>query len=144
MEQPALSERPALPVQIEAQPLDPLTVSLAFVLTNPFSTPVEGQYFKPFIDFDLRIRSATNHLDLYRPRLDIAVSPVSLRMPPGTSCTIPTPIRLAFQEKAEPEPVDPLTWYILHAPVPITLEATLHIAFAGYASPSGKMHLSPW
>jgi hypothetical protein len=99
---------------------------LAFVLRNPGAQPRTIHYYRPFLQFDLRVTGDGKSLTVSRGDFDGPVQPAELQVPASGTATLETPVVLQFAAAAAPSD-GPFTWTVIDAPGTIELRATLRI-----------------
>lgn len=107
--------------------------SLRFELRNPADAEVELSIHEPFTAFSVLATAGGRALPVHQPALDIPVNPKTLRVPPGGTLTLPTPIRLRISEGAGAGR-DGFVWTIPHAPEAVSLQVRLDLP-APFATP---------
>jgi hypothetical protein len=99
---------------------------LAFVLSNRSSSARTLHYYRPFLQFDVRVLSRGAELRIVRGDFDGPVEPAQLELPAGGTATLDTPVTLLFAPKAEP-PGDAFMWTVIGEPRGLELRATLRL-----------------
>ena len=90
-------------------------------LANRGAEPVEVATDEPFAAFGLRASGAGGTpVAVHVPALDIGVREVTLRVGPGETVRLPTPIRLRLAAGVEPAE-DRFVWTVDHDPAGLTL-----------------------
>lgn len=100
--------------------------SLQFELFNNTATPVEIATYEPFTTFTVLALAGDKPLTVDKPALDIPINHIILRVPPGGSLTLVTPIRLRILEGADPGP-DGFIWTIAEAKENVSLQIQLNL-----------------
>jgi hypothetical protein len=114
-----------LSARIAAHPGPRPSISLGFELANTGERSWSGTVFEPVIPWDLRAYVGGEPVRVRQPALDIGVRPRRIRLAPGESTELPSPIVLVFEE----EPDSPRTWSLATPPPDaVELEATLTIS----------------
>jgi hypothetical protein len=127
---------------LKLTPIDGGDVGMTFDLRNPGNQPVNLQYFQPFVEFSLTAQAQDGDVPLVQAHYDTGVQPISQTLGPGQSFQLETPIRLRFDPNVDPSGGNVLTrWTLRHAPVPVTLRATLH--FDGLSVAPCEARLNP-
>lgn len=100
--------------------------SLHFDLFNDTATPVEIGTYEPFTTFTVLALAGDIPLTVHKPALDIPINHTILRVPPGGSLTLVTPIRLRVLEGAEPGN-DGFIWTIAETKENVSLQIKLNL-----------------
>ena len=102
------------------------SLGLAFLLSNRTSSSKTIHYFRPFLQFDLRVLADGADLRIVRGDFDGPAEPAVLDLPPGGTAKLETPVTLQFATTAS-SPGDAFAWTVIGAPHSIELHATLRI-----------------
>jgi hypothetical protein len=100
--------------------------SLRFELFNHGSAPVEFSMYEPFTTFTVLATAAEEPLTVHQPALDIPINSTIVRVPPGGTHTLVTPIQLRILEGAEPG-TDGFIWTIAEAKEKVSLQIKLNL-----------------
>ena len=96
-------------------------------LVNPGGEAVEVAADEPFTAFALRASDAAGApVPVHVPALDIGVREVTLRIGPGETVRVPTPIRLRLAAGGEPVE-DRFVWTVAHDADGLALVLDLHL-----------------
>ena len=109
-----------------ASPAGDDVYALRFVLSNHGDAPIALPVFEPFTAFSVMATADGKPLAVHRPTLDIAVNPATVRLPPGATATIATPIRLRIAEGAAPADYG-FVWTIAHRKESVSLQVRLDL-----------------
>jgi hypothetical protein len=93
---------------------------------GPGVLPKTIRYFRPFMQFDLRVLTDGRELVVMRGDFDGPASPAELQLPAGGTGRLETPVTLRFAAKAASDS-DALQWTVVGEPRSVELRATLRI-----------------
>ena len=98
--------------------------SVSLQVTNARGVPVELRYYHP-TSFALQVWIDDQPVKLRVPAWDSPVQPRTVRVAPGATITIVTPVALSFGAGSrESDQGDPHRWWLDHAPARARLEAS--------------------
>lgn len=100
--------------------------SLHFKLYNRGPALIELPSYEPFTAFTVLAWADGKPLTVHQPALDIPVNPTTIRLPPGVTVPLETPIRLHIAQDAAPG-TNGFVWTIAHAPETISLQIKLDL-----------------
>jgi len=102
------------------------TYGLCFEFLNRGTEAITFSTFEPFLAFSLLASVNGAPVAIDQPRLDIAVRPMVVQLPPGVPVALGTPIRLRFRAGAAPGR-DGLVWTISAANEAVSLQIKLDL-----------------
>jgi hypothetical protein len=100
--------------------------SLRFELYNRGAIAVELSALEPFTSFTVTATAGERPVIVHRPALDIQVRPMTIRVPPNSTATIETPIRLRITEGAVAGN-NGFVWTVPHDRKSVSLEVRLNL-----------------
>jgi hypothetical protein len=126
--------------RIAAHPGPRPSISLGIEIINTGDREWHGTVFDPLVPWDLRAWVDGEEVAIRQPALDLAVRARRLRLAPGASEEIPSPIVLIFE--GDEERGDAYTW-VIGAPAARTVElaATVNAGADQLAAPRTTVEL---
>ena len=100
--------------------------SLRFEFWNPGTEAVEVSTYEPFTAFSVIGTAGDKPLTVHQPLLNIPVKPTTLRLPPKTTVTVLTPIRLRISEGAAAG-TNGFVWTIPHDRKSVSLQVKVEV-----------------
>ena len=101
--------------------------SLRFEVRNDDPATIELPTYEPFTAFSIVATAGGKTLTVHQPVLDIPVRPTTIRLTPGVTMIIGTPIRLRIAQGAGPG-TDGFVWTIAHEREGLSLETKLELS----------------